>query len=67
LIFFVKRASDDFFIWAHPRASCARTGLSACIFFARGKKGYRCNPLRVPYGDSGSDPLMEILNLTHRI
>jgi hypothetical protein len=24
-----------------------RTGLSACIFFACGKKGYRFNPLRV--------------------
>jgi hypothetical protein len=24
-----------------------RTGLSACIFFATGKKGYRFNPLRV--------------------
>jgi hypothetical protein len=26
----------------------AGTGLSACIFFAEGKKGYRCNPLREP-------------------
>jgi hypothetical protein len=26
---------------------CGRTGLSACIFFAAGKKGYRFNPLRV--------------------
>jgi hypothetical protein len=25
-----------------------RTGLSACIFFASGKKGYRFYPLRVP-------------------
>jgi hypothetical protein len=25
-----------------------RTGLSACIFFAAGKKGYRFNPLREP-------------------
>jgi hypothetical protein len=25
-----------------------RTGLSACIFFACGKKGYRFNPLREP-------------------
>jgi hypothetical protein len=25
-----------------------RTGLSACIFFATGKKGYRFNPLRCP-------------------
>jgi hypothetical protein len=24
-----------------------KTGLSACIFFASGKKGYRFNPLRV--------------------
>jgi hypothetical protein len=24
------------------------TGLSACIFFASGKKGYRFYPLRVP-------------------
>jgi hypothetical protein len=32
--------------WAHPRAYGARTGLYACIFFARGKKGYRFNPLR---------------------
>jgi hypothetical protein len=44
-----------FVFWAHPRASlpCGqdgpRTGLSACIFFARGKKGYRSNPLRVPW------------------
>jgi hypothetical protein len=36
------------FFWAHPRAASARTGLSACIFFACGKKGYRSNPLRVP-------------------
>jgi hypothetical protein len=41
-----------FTFWAHPRAflpygqAGARTGLSACIFFARGKKGYRSNPLR---------------------
>jgi hypothetical protein len=27
-----------------------RTGLSACIFFAYGKKGYRFNPLRWPNG-----------------
>jgi hypothetical protein len=27
---------------------CGRTGLSACIFFAAGKKGYRFNPLRCP-------------------
>jgi hypothetical protein len=39
-------------IRAHPRASLPvgpsgpRTGLYACIFFARGKKGYRFNPLR---------------------
>jgi hypothetical protein len=37
-----------FWFWAHPRAAGARTGLSACIFFASGKKGYRFNPLRVP-------------------
>jgi hypothetical protein len=28
------------------------TGLSACIFFACGKKGYRCNPLRGPNGEA---------------
>jgi hypothetical protein len=44
----------DFFR-AHPRASLPagqdgpRTGLYACIFFASGKKGYRFNPLRVPW------------------
>jgi hypothetical protein len=43
-----------FWFWAHPGANLpvgqdgARTGLSACIFFASGKKGYRFNPLRVP-------------------
>jgi hypothetical protein len=46
---------NTFLFWAHPRANLpigqdsARTGLSACIFFACGKKGYRFNPLRVPY------------------
>jgi hypothetical protein len=30
-----------------------KTGLSACIFFACGKKGYRCNPLREPKPRSG--------------
>jgi hypothetical protein len=38
--------------WTDPGASCrlrGRTGLYACIFFAFGKKGYRFNPLRVPY------------------
>jgi hypothetical protein len=41
-----------FLFWAHPRANLPigqdgpRTGLSACIFFACGKKGYRFNPLR---------------------
>jgi hypothetical protein len=40
------------FFRAHPRANLPvgqdgpRTGLSACIFFASGKKGYRFNPLR---------------------
>jgi hypothetical protein len=33
---------------AHPRACGAGTGLSACIFFAAGKKGYRFYPLREP-------------------
>jgi hypothetical protein len=35
-----------FFIWAHFRRSAPETGLSACIFFACGKKGYRFYPLR---------------------
>jgi hypothetical protein len=30
-----------------PPVRRARTGLSACIFFASGKKGYRFYPLRV--------------------
>jgi hypothetical protein len=33
--------------WAHFRRSAPETGLSACIFFACGKKGYRFYPLRV--------------------
>jgi hypothetical protein len=36
-----------FLFWAHSRARGAGTGLSACIFFASGKKGYRFYPLRV--------------------
>jgi hypothetical protein len=37
-------------IWAHFLRHCVpqKTGLSACIFFARGKKGYRFYPLRGP-------------------
>jgi hypothetical protein len=37
--------------------ACPRTGLYACIFFARGKKGYRSNPLRVypPAADSNGN------------
>jgi hypothetical protein len=34
-------------IWAHFRRFAPETGLSACIFFACDKKGYRFNPLRV--------------------
>jgi hypothetical protein len=37
-----------FLFWAHPCTAGTRTGLSACIFFACGKKGYRFNPLREP-------------------
>jgi hypothetical protein len=37
-----------FLVWAHSRACGAGTGLSACIFFACGKKGYRFYPLREP-------------------
>jgi hypothetical protein len=43
-----------FFIWAHFRRKATsgclapETGLSACIFFACGKKGYRFYPLREP-------------------
>jgi hypothetical protein len=33
-------------IRAHFRRSAPETGLSACIFFAFGKKGYRFYPLR---------------------
>ncbi|MDR1635745.1 MAG: hypothetical protein LBR93_00250, partial [Treponema sp.] len=33
-------------IWAHLRRRTPQTGLSACIFFACGKKGYRFYPLR---------------------
>jgi hypothetical protein len=36
-----------FLIWAHFRRFAPETGLSACIFFACGKKGYRFYPLRV--------------------
>jgi hypothetical protein len=36
-----------FSIWAHFFAvTRKKTGLSACIFFACGKKGYRFYPLR---------------------
>jgi hypothetical protein len=31
-------------------AQAPETGLSACIFFAGGKKGYRFYPLRGPNG-----------------
>jgi hypothetical protein len=34
--------------WAHFRPCGPETGLSACIFFACGKKGYRFYPLREP-------------------
>jgi hypothetical protein len=37
-----------FGIRAHFRRSAPETGLSACIFFACGKKGYRFYPLRGP-------------------
>jgi hypothetical protein len=50
-----------FLFWAHPCAYGARTGLSACIFFACGKKGYRFNPLRV----SGAETWDKILRI-HR-
>jgi hypothetical protein len=33
-----------------------RTGLSACIFFACGKKGYRFYPLRTSPGPAGCTP-----------
>jgi hypothetical protein len=36
-----------FILWAHFRRFAPETGLSACIFFACGKKGYRSYPLRV--------------------
>jgi hypothetical protein len=39
-----KRSRSFSILGASPPA--AGTGLSACIFFACGKKGYRFNPLR---------------------
>jgi hypothetical protein len=42
-----------FLFWAHFRREAPETGLSACIFFAYGKKGYRFYPLREPKPQSG--------------
>ncbi|MDR1352385.1 MAG: hypothetical protein LBK05_03790 [Treponema sp.] len=56
VLFFVKKkvepGSGYFFLYGRipgqPALKAGRpgTGLYACIFFARGKKGYRFNPLR---------------------
>jgi hypothetical protein len=40
----VKKQFKISSFWAHRRSAAA--GLSACIFFAYGKKGYRSYPLR---------------------
>jgi hypothetical protein len=50
----------SFLLWAHFRREAPETGLSACIFFACGKKGYRFYPSRenartsIPYTVSRS-------------
>jgi hypothetical protein len=41
-----------------------KTGLSACIFFACGKKGYRFYPLRVEPAASLPPPCGVLINFT---